>query len=209
MPQPNQDPIQQQLTALRRTQILDAATQVFAEKGFSRATIRDVATAAGVADGTIYNYFQNKTALLLGLLNRLNETDQRREHFAQSAEMELAEFVHGYIKHRFETLTASGLDVFQVVLSETLINHELRDRYYGEVVEPTLTLAEQYFRQWAEQGAIAPLDPQLTPRALAGMVLGVVMLRLMGDRYLETHWQDVPDVISALLLHGLTPDKGA
>ena len=35
------DPIQAQLIAARRTQILDAATKVFAEKGFERATIKD------------------------------------------------------------------------------------------------------------------------------------------------------------------------
>ena len=42
------------LAAARRTQILDAATSVFATRGFSRATIRDIARAAGLADGTIY-----------------------------------------------------------------------------------------------------------------------------------------------------------
>ena len=40
---------------LRRQHILDAATRVFAAKGFHRATIRDIAAAAGVADGSIYN----------------------------------------------------------------------------------------------------------------------------------------------------------
>ncbi len=69
--------IQAQLAAARRTQILDAATRVFASKGFNRATIRDVARDAGVADGTIYNYFANKTDLLFGLLDRLNDTERR------------------------------------------------------------------------------------------------------------------------------------
>ncbi len=78
--------IQAQLVAARRTQILDAATRVFASKGFNRATIRDVAQAAGVADGTIYNYFANKTDLLFGLLDRLNDTERRPASLAQAAE---------------------------------------------------------------------------------------------------------------------------
>jgi AcrR family transcriptional regulator len=45
MTDPN-DAIQQQLITARRNQILDAATKVFAEKGFHRATIRDVAQQA-------------------------------------------------------------------------------------------------------------------------------------------------------------------
>lgn len=204
----NHDPIQQQLIAARRSQILDATTNVFADKGFSRATIRDVASAAGIAAGTIYNYFPNKTALLLGLLTRLNETEQRPAQFEQSAEMDLELFFEQYIVHRFETLTTGGLDVLQVLLSEILINRELREPYYAEVLEPTMALAEQYFKQWAEQGRIAPIDPSLTPRILAGSVLGVVLLRLIGDRYLREHWQDVPQTISALFLEGLRPKTG-
>ena len=61
MPEP--DPIQEQLAAARRSQILDAATHVFSDKGYHQATIREVAQAAGIADGTIYNYFANKAAV--------------------------------------------------------------------------------------------------------------------------------------------------
>ncbi|MCB0032608.1 MAG: helix-turn-helix transcriptional regulator, partial [Anaerolineales bacterium] len=66
------DPIQQQLIDARRNQILEAATAVFAERGFHKATIRAIAQHAGIADGTIYNYFKNKTDLLIGILDRLN-----------------------------------------------------------------------------------------------------------------------------------------
>ena len=55
MARDKQDPIQEQLIQARRDQILKAAVAVFAEKGFQKATIRDVAKMAGIADGTIYN----------------------------------------------------------------------------------------------------------------------------------------------------------
>ncbi|MFL7790868.1 MAG: helix-turn-helix domain-containing protein, partial [Anaerolineae bacterium] len=53
----NQDPIRQQLIEARRNQILDAAAAVFAEKGFHRTTTKEIASRAGIAEGTIYNYF--------------------------------------------------------------------------------------------------------------------------------------------------------
>src|SRR5438552_18710921 len=87
-----QDPIQALLGKARRAQILDAATKVFAEKGFHRATVKDIARAAGVADGTIYTYFENKTAVLVGLLNRLNETEQREVHFEQGGMQDTRSF---------------------------------------------------------------------------------------------------------------------
>ncbi len=48
------DPIQKLVTATRRKKILDAATQVFAEKGFHRTMNKDIARVAGITDGTIY-----------------------------------------------------------------------------------------------------------------------------------------------------------
>jgi AcrR family transcriptional regulator len=44
------DPIQELLITARHNQILDAATRVFAEKGFHGATIKDIARLAGIAD---------------------------------------------------------------------------------------------------------------------------------------------------------------
>ncbi len=47
--------------------VLRAATEVFAQKGFNRATMVDVGQKAGVAEGTIYEYFKNKQDLLLSI----------------------------------------------------------------------------------------------------------------------------------------------
>ncbi len=49
----------------KRIRIIEAAIKVFAEKGFHQARVTDIATQAGVADGTIYLYFRNKEDLLL------------------------------------------------------------------------------------------------------------------------------------------------
>lgn len=52
----------------RREQILNAALRVFAEKGFARASNRDVARETGITPGLIYYYFENKEALLRTIL---------------------------------------------------------------------------------------------------------------------------------------------
>ena len=208
MSQAASNPIQEQLVAARRNQILDAATRVFAEKGFHRATIRDIAKVAGIADGTIYNYFANKAALLLGILDRLNETEQRADHFARSVDLDVESFVGGYLRHRFQVLTGSGFDIFHVLLSEILVNQELRDLYYRQVVEPTFAVADAAVQGWVDRGAIRSLDPRLTTRALAGLVLGLLMLRLMGDPLLATRWDDLPDVLAELIIQGLLPRDG-
>src|SRR6266571_3141118 len=52
----------------RREQIVDAAIRVFAEKGFARATNKDIAREAGITPGLIYHYFESKEALLQAIV---------------------------------------------------------------------------------------------------------------------------------------------
>jgi AcrR family transcriptional regulator len=52
-------------TELRRAQILKTAIKVFSSKGFSSATISEVAKQASLGDATLYEYFDNKEAILL------------------------------------------------------------------------------------------------------------------------------------------------
>ncbi|HEU5440116.1 MAG TPA: TetR/AcrR family transcriptional regulator [Ktedonobacterales bacterium] len=207
------DPIQAlqaQLAAARRTQILDAATRVFASIGFNRATIRDVARDAGVADGTIYNYFANKTDLLFGMLDRLNDTERRPASLAQATEVPVGDvgdsfraYFRAYLRERVEALW-SNADLFRAVLPELLANPALRARYYDEVIAPTMALGEGAFGALAAHGAVRDLDLPLSVRVVAGSVLGLMVLQLLGDETLSARWQELPDVIADLLLPGLT-----
>jgi AcrR family transcriptional regulator len=205
----NAQPTSEEAVAARRAHILNTAAHVFAEKGFHRATIRDVARAAGIADGTIYNYFPNKSALLLGLLDRINQTEQRPQHFAQSAEVDLATFFRVYLDQRLATITADGLDVLRVSFSELLVDRELRENYYRAVFAPTMALADHYAAQWAADGTLRSDDPRLTMRVTAAATIGMLMLRLLGDEYTIEQWAAVPATIADLLLHGALPQPGA
>ena len=58
----------------KREKIIEAATRVFAEKGFYQAKISEIARLASVADGTIYLYFGNKDELLFHVFEVTLET---------------------------------------------------------------------------------------------------------------------------------------
>jgi AcrR family transcriptional regulator len=58
-------------TAQKRNRILDAAFEVFTEKGFHRATVAEVAEKAHVGKGTVYLHFAGKEALLLAIFDAL------------------------------------------------------------------------------------------------------------------------------------------
>jgi len=54
----------------KRTAILDAATAVFAERGFFAAQVADIARGAGIAAGTVYLYFRSKDEILTSIFDR-------------------------------------------------------------------------------------------------------------------------------------------
>ena len=197
------DALQEQLIAARRNQILDAATKVFAEKGFHSTTIKDIAKEAGIADGTIYIYFENKTALMLGILDRMNESEQRDVDFSQFTEGDFRSFTKAYIQHRLQVFKADNFKIFRVVVSEILVNKELRELYSQKIVEPTFTLAEKYFQRWAEQHIIKPTNISLATRAISGMVLGLILEHIIGDDTLESQWDVLPDFLTNMILDGL------
>jgi AcrR family transcriptional regulator len=201
----NRAPLRERLVSVRRDHILDAATQVFAANGFQAATIREIARLAGVADGTIYTCFQNKAALLLAIMDRLNETEQRREHLTAPEDANLADFARAYMHHRFEVFDRVDFDAFRVLIAELLVNAELRDQYHRDTLEPTFNAAEAAVRGRLASSRSDAIDPALGSRALAGLVLGTLLLRLLDDPVPAERWQDVPDALAHQLVHGVVP----
>ena len=188
------DPIQELVTAARRKQILDAATQVFAEKGFHRATIKEIARVAGIADGTIYTYFASKDEVLLAVLDRLNETTERKQQFVLGDEQDLKAFFRAYLRQRMALLWPNA-EVFRAVLPELLVNGELRKRYYEQVLAPTIAVGEQFSQGQSEQ---LQINIPLTVRAIAGTLLGLLLLQLLGDQEIAEQWEELPNVLTTL-----------
>jgi len=60
---------------IRKNQILDAATSVFARFGFEHARMDDIVQASGLSKGTLYWYFKSKEEIITGILHRLFVTD--------------------------------------------------------------------------------------------------------------------------------------
>jgi AcrR family transcriptional regulator len=72
-----------------RKRILDAAVELFRIRGFDAATTRDLAVAAGVATGTVFNYFPNKESIVAALADEA--LAKARAGFSPAADSELEE----------------------------------------------------------------------------------------------------------------------
>jgi AcrR family transcriptional regulator len=59
--------------AQNRAKLLEAARKVFAEKGYGAATARDIVRETDLATGTFYNYFEDKQAVFMALLEEMGD----------------------------------------------------------------------------------------------------------------------------------------
>ena len=174
--------------AARREQILDAAARVFAEKGFHRATTREIAEAADVSEGTIYNYFASKNDLLIGMMTRVGESQVPPEMFEQVVSDDARDFYATLLQRR-HIVVQQNKSILQAVLSEILTNQEMRERYNEQIVEPYLSMLEQYLRVQVEQGQMRPVDVALTTRYLFALNLGLLGMLILGDPLLQSKWE--------------------
>ena len=89
------------LEARRHTEILDAATKVFAADGYADADVQVVADALGVGKGTIYRYFPTKQELFLSAVDRgLDSLSAEMEAVIENRALDPIELLLEYLQWR-------------------------------------------------------------------------------------------------------------
>ena len=188
--------------------ILDAALDVFAEKGFADARLDDVAARAGVAKGTIYLYFASKEALFEALIHSgiaapLETIEEKVLALDLPAEATLR-MLFAFLRQ--EVLGTRRKEIVRLILSEAGRFPEIAAVYHREVVGRGMRLLRRIAERAVERGefrsdelvrfpqlAIAPgvvallwtnLFQHLDPLDIEGMFeahLALLMRALRGD----------------------------
>jgi AcrR family transcriptional regulator len=190
--------------AARKTQIITAAASLFAEKGFHRTTTRDIAEAADVSEGTLYNYFDSKDDLLLDIMDMLDDLPSDTDQFDQVVVEDGREFLMALMKGRRETIDQHN-PMLQSVLSEILVNPELRQRYFTEQVSPGIALISQYLQNLLDNGQFRQINVSYMSRTLVALMIGLYVLEVLGDSLIHANWDELSQVIVSLLIEGVAP----
>ena len=164
---------------LRRADILNAASRVFAEKGFYKATMSDIAKQAEYAVGTIYLYFKDKQALYLAL------TDEKVEELIKRVKEKISN-VHGGLE-KIKALIEEELayfeendDFFRIYFSQgSLDRWAIKDKPSRETVEKMMQFLDfisGIIKKAQDENVIKNrLDPKRTAHLLGGMIKSVVI----------------------------------
>lgn len=122
--------------------ILEAAIKVFAEHGFFQSTVAQIARKAGVADGTIYLYFENKEDILHQFFayktRQIFDQFQKEVDKAETAEEKLRNLVVSHLKEfqdNMEMAIVFQAETRQIQQSDHILGH-IRDisRKYRELI---------------------------------------------------------------------------
>jgi AcrR family transcriptional regulator len=188
--------------AARRNQILDAAAEVFAEKGFARATTKEIADRADVSEGTIYNYFESKLELLLGLSNRLAEMVPFDGFMDLAAFDDPADVLRAILQFRY-AFNCENEATLRVISSEIVVDPAMAARYREQLVVPIMGLIGDNMRARIEVGQLRPVDASSLSLFLSVILTGSFIHFALGDLQSKETWDALSELIVDVFCQGV------
>ena len=157
-----------------RSRILDAAADVFADKGYHDARMDEIVAASQTSKGGVYHHFPSKTYIFFALIDkftklledRLKVAIEKEEHGLQRVDAAIKICMHTFGQHR--TLAKIAL-VQAVGLGETFEEKRraINDRFAG--------IIQKYLEQAIADGSIPEIDTEVAARAWMGALNEVVL----------------------------------
>ncbi len=201
----------QRRKADRPGEILAAALECFAQRGFSATRLEDIAARAGVTKGTLYLYFPNKEELFKALVRQeLVPIVERLEAAAADPGVPAAEMLRGLTVLWVEIVAGSRVGVLpKLIVGESGNFPDLARFYLHEVIHRGLRLLRGVLRRGVESGEFREVDVDHAAYCVLGPLLLSVLWRHTFERH-EERPMDMGALCRAhldLLLHGLETGK--
>jgi AcrR family transcriptional regulator len=174
---------------VRREKLVEAATQVFAERGFEGARVEQIADAADVSPGLLYRHFEGKQELYTEILQLANR--ELMAHLTQAAAPNLptAERVRAGLD-AFFTFVENHRELWQLLMKDVLEPDiaEIRETVTRRSVQAVAALAAQDY----ESGGDMPHEVEL--EGVAVQVVGAAVS-------LASWWNDHPELPRSMMVN--------
>lgn len=158
---------------IRKEEILDAARQVFSQRGFEKATLEEIAEIAEYGKGTIYNYFSSKEDLFVSVIIRGIHRFRTFVEKAIEGRQTPRDKLEAYIDASFEFFEQHR-QLFSILQTERnklaqSLNDDMFHRFCEEEKNLTGYLA-QFLKEGISAGEFKPIDAQKLAQVLFGMI---------------------------------------
>lgn len=192
----------------KQQKIVEAAIEMFAEKGYASTSTSQIAKKAGVAEGTIFRHYKTKKDLLLSIVSPTMAKliapfvirDINKVLDAKYDRYE--DFLKAMIINRQEFLK-DNMTVFKILIQEIPFHTELKEQFKEhigqKIVEKFIHLVDYY----KEKGQIIDLPSPTVVRFSASSIFGLLLIRYIFLP--EENWDDEKEIEMTvqMIMHGI------
>lgn len=161
----------------RPGEIVQAALEVFAERGFAGARLDEIAAKAGISKGALYLYFETKDDIFRAVVREAVAPNlDRVEAVLAQATLPFPDLLRMVFAQVVQLIGTSRLGaVAKLVIGESRNFPELARVWHDEVVSRALSLMSGAIARAQARGEVAPGDPRLYAFSIVGPILmGVI-----------------------------------
>ena len=185
--------------------IINAATKIFAKKGFFQAKVSEIAKEAKVADGTIYLYFENKDSILISLFEEQMKRvlDNMREEISKETDSvkKIERFALNHLK-----LIEQNKDVAEIIQVELRQSSKFMKEYKNEKFAEYLNLIGDIIQEGQKEGIFKnDIIPGIAKRAFFGALDEMSRFWVLSSRR-KYDIETAAKQISEYFLSGLVND---
>jgi len=186
-----------------QTKILRAAQRLFARRGYGGTTTRDLAQAAGVAEGTLFRHFDSKKAILVEVASQ-GWVELLTELLTELSAMASYKAIGQVMRRRMLNLS-KNTDMMRVCFMEAQFHPELREQIQTDVVAKMIDVAEAFFQTAMERGVYRQMNPRVVARIFLGMfmVAGFSQTTLGDEQMTPKAMQELAEGLADIFLNGV------
>lgn len=186
----------------RRSQILQAATNVFSRLGFKKARMDDIAEKSGMSKGALYWYFKSKDELIEGIITSFLDIEMKKLRQLQEAEGSAGDRLTTFIDivlADFERITPL-LPMFFEFLG-MISRHKTIQTLFTLYMHDFLTVLTPIIQDGVDSGEFRPLNAEDAAIAIGAIFEGIIVLRMYDPDKVDVveHTRKTFDIF----LHGL------
>jgi AcrR family transcriptional regulator len=194
----------------KQIKIIQAAVEMFAEKGYASTSTSEIAQKAGVAEGTIFRHYKTKKDLLISIvapiMSKLVAPFVLRDfHKVLDSPYERFEdFLRAVMRNRLE-FAVKNAPILKIMLHEIPFHPELRTQFKQQMFPQVADRVQRIVTHFQSHGELVEMPPFTLMRMSASAIVGYILTRCLIMP--EVTWNDEEEIERTVqfIMHGLTP----
>lgn len=193
---------------VKQKKIVDAASKLFAEKGYSNTSTSEIAKLAEVSEGTIFKHYRTKDQLLLSLIvPYLKEcfpslADEAFSESMNDSVTTFEEFLRAFLKNRIQ-FVSENKEIFQIVVKEMIYTEKLKNELLPLFYENAASRLHQVIELFQERGELIAMPSERILKMLFTIIGGFFASNFVLLNKQSVSDDEIEEVIR-FVMHGIS-----